>query len=367
MSFSVGKFLTGRKYTYKLVERLQLNQTVLSTVWKAEILNDSGYQRPAKWAIINTATAKKQKWLRREREAYDKRAIYQSRYVRSLYDEINQYISEIGFHGDTAAFEQAVQSNPYCLVLEYLDVPLSALDPAKYKDNPVFMAALFEGTLGGVKDVGLTKNVWTDCKPDNVLCSNVDGRNPMVKISDMGLCQPDGYDQVQMQSPAMRAPEVWAGYGCRHVSDVYSVGSTIISWLQPGVLGSHDVKPPIFAGAWCIAKVIKLVETENERTVDPPADAASDVKSMYELGRLLLTQPEDDDDGSLHVPARPLGEALRRLGTTPEVKALLPVLLAPDFQNRLPAGQVLTTKEYEALQHAIVFGGHVAAIGREFF
>ena len=54
-----------------------------------------------------------------------------------------------------------MQSNPYCLVLEYLDVPLSTLDPAKYKDNPIFMAALFKGTLGGVKDIGLTKNVWT--------------------------------------------------------------------------------------------------------------------------------------------------------------------------------------------------------------
>ena len=63
------------------------------------------------------------------------------------------------------------------------------------------MAALFEGMLGGVKDVRLSQNVWTgecgglmkaeclpillpsaetlirpaDCKPDNVLCSNVDG------------------------------------------------------------------------------------------------------------------------------------------------------------------------------------------------
>lgn len=98
--------------------------------------------------------------------------------------------------------------------------------------------------------------------------------------------------------------------------------------------------------------MIKLVETENEQTVDPPADVARSVKSMYKLGRSILTQPEDDDDGSMHVPARPLREVLWRLGTTPEVKALLPVLLAPNFQNRLPAGQVMTSKEYETLQHA---------------
>lgn len=155
-----------------------------------------------------------------------------------------------------------------------------------------------------------------------------------------------------MQPLAMRAPEVWAGYGCHHVSDVYSVGSTIISWLQPGVLGSHDVKPPIFADAWCVAKMIKLVETKNEQTVDPPADVDGDVKCTYKLGRSILTQPEDDDEGSMHVPARPLREVLLGLGTTPEVKALLPILLAPNFRDRLPAVQVLTSKEYEALQHA---------------
>lgn len=112
-------------------------------------------------AIIKTATAKRQKWLRREREAYEKRAIYQSRHIRSLYNEINEYIGEKGFDGNTAAFGEAVQSNPYSLVLEHLEVPLSALDPAKYGNDPVFMAALFQGMLGGVKDVGLTNNVWT--------------------------------------------------------------------------------------------------------------------------------------------------------------------------------------------------------------
>ena len=152
----------------------------------------------------------------------------------------------------------------------------------------------------------------------------------------------------------MRAPEVWAGYGCRHVSDVYSVGSTIISWLQPGILGSHDVKPPIFIDAWCIAKMVKLVETEDERTLDPPAGVANTVKSMYELGRVLLTQPEDDDSGSMHVPARPLRDVLRKMNSTPEVKSLLRLLLAPNFQRRLSAVQVLKSKAYEALQYAAV-------------
>lgn len=53
MSFSGGRFLTGGKYIYKLVQRLELDQTVLSTVWKAEILDNSRYQRPAKWLVCH--------------------------------------------------------------------------------------------------------------------------------------------------------------------------------------------------------------------------------------------------------------------------------------------------------------------------
>ena len=87
-----------------------------------------------------------------------------------------------------------------------------------------------------------------------------------------------------MQLPAMRAPEVWAGFGCSHVSDVYSAGSAILSWMQPGILGPHDVKPPAFEDAWAIAKMFKLLETEDEQTVDPPNHVSGDVKSMYNLG-----------------------------------------------------------------------------------
>lgn len=112
-------------------------------------------------AIIKAATGRTQYELSREREAYDKRGIRQSRNIRTLYDEINQYINEDDFHGNTAALEEAVQSKPYSLVVEYLDVPLDILDPAKYKNSPSFMAALFKGTLGGVKDIGSTGNVWT--------------------------------------------------------------------------------------------------------------------------------------------------------------------------------------------------------------
>ena len=155
-----------------------------------------------------------------------------------------------------------------------------------------------------------------------------------------------------MQPLAMRAPEVWAGFGCRHVSDVYSVGSTILSWLKPGILGSHDVKSPIFPEAWCIAKMVKLLETENEQTVDPPDNADDGVKSMYKLGRDLLKQPDDGLPGSMHVPARPLREVLGSLDTTPQVEALLPILLAPNYQERLPASLVLRSKEYRVLQQA---------------
>ena len=73
-----------------------------------------------------------------------------------------------------------MQSSPYCLVLEYLDLPLSALDPAKYKENSVFMAAFFKGMLEGAKDIALTKKVWTgeyQSSPGDCLFPCLESRN----------------------------------------------------------------------------------------------------------------------------------------------------------------------------------------------
>lgn len=157
-----------------------------------------------------------------------------------------------------------------------------------------------------------------------------------------------------MQPESMRAPEVWTEWGCHHVSDVFSVGSTVLSWLLPGILGPHDTKPPVLPQGWSIAKLIKLLETEKEQMIDPPAYADDSTKSMYQLGRDIPSQNDDGTTNSMHLPTQPLADILLNLDTTAQVKKLFPILLAPNFRNRLPAAEVMKTQEYAQLQRPVL-------------
>ena len=116
-------------------------------------------------AVVKTDEPKRWKWLQREKDAYQKPSIQNSPVIRSLYDTVNEYKSVEAFEDETA-FNAAAEKEPFCLVLEWMDVPLSELDPQKYKNNPTFMAALFQALLEGVRDINNAKTkdgnlVWT--------------------------------------------------------------------------------------------------------------------------------------------------------------------------------------------------------------
>lgn len=111
-------------------------------------------------AVVKTDTPDRWRWLKRDYEAYQGPNVKNSKHIRSLYDTINKYRKESDFE-NAAAFEAAASDEPFCLVLEWLDVPLSELNPAKYKHNLAFMAALFRAQLGGVKDIAADGMVYT--------------------------------------------------------------------------------------------------------------------------------------------------------------------------------------------------------------
>ena len=131
-----------------------------------------------------------------------------------MYDEIHDFKHKKDFDTEDG-FKDAVQKEPYCLVLEYLSYPLEALDPEQYKQNPVFMAAFFKSMLMGTRSLKEAEAIWSgesrgstmrnhglmiwqscteltaplDGKLENMLCSNVDSSSPDIKISDLGLCK----------------------------------------------------------------------------------------------------------------------------------------------------------------------------------
>ncbi|KAL9123799.1 MAG: hypothetical protein Q9217_006810 [Psora testacea] len=353
--FRVGQRLVGRKFSYRLLTKLKTSESVASTVWKAEIFDSGKYKRPATHAIVKTANWDRYPWLERERDAYRRPSIRNSPHIRRMYDEINDFQRAKDFE-DKAAFKDAVEKQPYCLVLEFMSTTLKELDPEKYKNNLLFMAALFRGMIEGTQDIkkaGIKNNdaVWTDAKPENMLCSDVDGPSPVVKISDLGLAGPAGFKKQLLQPEAMRAPEVWAGRGCIHVSDVWSIGAAVLVWLKHNVLGPQDVKDGLqaFSDAWCIAKIIRTFETKDDKMPDVDEDAAKHVKSMYKLGRKLLTQPDDGTPESMHVTARPFDEVLRGLALLPQVEALLRRFFVLNSQRRPTAETLFSSQELESL------------------
>lgn len=103
-------------------------------------------------------------YLQQEMNAYRKPSIANSKHIRSMYDTVNKYQTRKAFK-DEQAFNAAAEKEPFCLVLEWMDVPLSILDPEKYKNNPAFMAALFEAGLGGARDIDSAGLVWTGTFP----------------------------------------------------------------------------------------------------------------------------------------------------------------------------------------------------------
>jgi hypothetical protein len=79
----------------------------------------------------------------------------------------------------------------------------------------------------------------------------------------------------------------------------------------------------------------------------PPSNANENLKKLYQLGIVLLTQEDDQTDESMHVPAQPFfAEFLPNLGLAPEVGALLRRILVLDPQKRWTAETLLQSQEW---------------------
>ena len=77
-----------------------------------------------------------------------------------MYDEINELRRKREFRSEEA-FQDAVEKEPWCLVLEFLDHSLDGLAANEYKQNLVFVAEFFKSTLTAASDIEQAKAVWT--------------------------------------------------------------------------------------------------------------------------------------------------------------------------------------------------------------
>lgn len=210
----------------------------------------------------------------------------------------------------------------------------------------------------------------------------------------------------------MRAPEVFTGWGCFHVADVWSIPATVrslpfslthapfflyrsvlpltqltnacgqvLAWLRPGVLGVHDNKYwGLLQDEWCMAKMIHMFETDKDKIPAPPSidqlekeldkmpDPPSEEDRERQLNRVearqkaykaaydLLDQPDEGDEGSMHVPKKRLDDVLKDLELPPAVEAMLRIPFVLDHKRRPTAQQLLDSTAFQTLSIAAKLG-----------
>ena len=113
------------------------------------------------------------------------------------------------------------------MVLEWMDTDLwrsRSIEIPPGSDLPKNVAKSILEALTIFSDIGGTH---TDINPNNVLLSRLESPTPLVKVGDLGNLVTEGYNSARLQGHAIRAPEVWKGYGCWAASDVWSLGVTV--------------------------------------------------------------------------------------------------------------------------------------------
>ncbi len=145
------------------------------------------------------------------------------------------------------------------MVFEWVGHDLRTLPSDQFRENSnhpriiaisVLSALAFRKTQYGAIHTGgcapfptyqLAKSV--DINPNNIFLSGINRSSPTVKVGDLGNSEQltvettrsalivivllEGHDKSRVQSLPTRGPEVWRDLGCRHSSDVWSLGVTV--------------------------------------------------------------------------------------------------------------------------------------------
>ncbi|KAF2125384.1 kinase-like protein [Dothidotthia symphoricarpi CBS 119687] len=251
MALRIGQILRGAKGNYELLRSLKG-----STVFKARVLSGSSTQ--AKWAIIKSAATESERMcLRREHRNYKIDKIASSPYIRALYDTIQLDTSQ-----DDTVHLSTSRDNASCLVFEWMDHDLRAVTAPEFRSDSKLPKAVCHGVLSALDVLKTLDAVHTDISPNNIFISDIDGRQPVAKLGDLGNSKliRDSSATQRAQCLPCRAPEVWRGQSCRHASDIWSLAVTLTTKLSPlGLFGTGDKIIEGHAEAWCIAKIICLV------------------------------------------------------------------------------------------------------------
>ncbi|KAF2013520.1 kinase-like protein [Aaosphaeria arxii CBS 175.79] len=317
MTLNLGQVLPGMKWNYRLIECIDRG-TACSSVFKAEVLPGGGHQSSFKENV--------KAMLRNERKYYANPAIRSCSQFRALCDVIDS----------PEDMEPELGS---CLAFEWMDCTLADLSPESHKSNSTLHKSVSEAMLSALDVLGSQRLIHADVKNDNILISNIDGPSPIVKLGDLGLVRPEGFNKSRLQAMAMRAPEVWSGIGCFHTSDVWSFAATLFDWFRPSVFGDHDTDPWFWNEPYGVAKMLRLFPgsvTANHSN-HPTYEAELKIGTMVEAaGDRAFTYGDFDEE-------------LGKLDVAPSLADFLRYLLVVDHTKRPTAGEALKSEYFSRL------------------
>ncbi|KAF2761991.1 kinase-like protein [Pseudovirgaria hyperparasitica] len=348
MALRIGQVLRGAAGKYELVEALKG-----CSVFKARVLSSRTPSSGGEWAMIKTATSDDEKMvLRREYRNYGIRDIASCAYIRRLRDVVavpaavdGEEEEEGGGKGGEGE-EMMNTHDPDGLVFEWMDTDLRCVPASRFRGDARLPKGVSRAVLSALDVFRTLGLVHTDVSVNNVFVSDLDGASPVAKLGDLGNLIVQGSTTQRGQSLPCRAPEVWQGLGCRHSSDIWSLGVTLARRLSPHAhFGASDKIIEGHTEAWCIAKIIRRCGP----IPDPPADQHNYYQPYREEFALAeqLAVMDNPHDGTRLIKGGTLREELLRLAEPPvseELVDFIEALLVVDHGGRPVAS--------EALRHA---------------
>ncbi|KAI9674438.1 MAG: hypothetical protein M1817_001776 [Caeruleum heppii] len=246
----VSQILKGHKASYKIITSLKNG-----SIFKTAVLptgSASSQSLVSRLAVFKVEPIDKNLKILYDRELRNLQipTIASSRHIRALHDTIPSDPEKS--HADP--------TNHRGMILEWMDTDLwncrhERIDPGS--DLPRIVAKAVLEALAVFADL---QGIHTDINPNNVLLSGLGTSTPVVKVGDLDNFLKEGIDSVRLQGLAIRAPEVWKGYGCWPASDVWSLGVTMVHWLAAKpIFGASDKMIQGMTEAWCMAKIQRLV------------------------------------------------------------------------------------------------------------
>ncbi|OBT99172.1 hypothetical protein VE01_02621 [Pseudogymnoascus verrucosus] len=295
MPLSPGQIIKGARASYRLLHPLKGK-----TVFKAEILQARDITQ--RWAVVKTATGSLERSaLQREYQTYQNPFVAESPFIRSLHEGV----------GDMESLDAAPVDGvaPPCLVLEWMDTELRLISSSAFRSGelPKHVA---RQVLKALWVLYYIDSAHTDVNLNNILISNLNSPVPVVKLADLGMVTPEGFNSQRLQSLPCRAPEVWKNQGVSHASDIWSLGVTLVHWLLgKSIFGARDKRVEGLTEAYCIAKLERLVGPLG----DLPEGLSVEAREEFRMAALLRDMDMPPPGKGKLIDVRPLREELEQL------------------------------------------------------